>query len=278
MRLVGVSPDHPRPDEAAIRRALAECMTVGDIDDAMGWAPGTARRRRWRAPERGGLPNADAELGGIALWFRTTIQDWQATQVTHRPRSTDTATDAATAPAETASLLASDEDAVPNPTDDREPRPGPDDDNSSSVAQVIESDHPSAPEPAPETLPAGEDIKPTADGATADAVGTADEDGAGVVDETAPADGDVPGAAGVPDGTAAASSTRPAEPAVVESGFDVAVGQHVVAEVRGGWRAAVVAQRDRTTVVVEYQLDDTPLGARRQRVGTERVRIPIDDA
>jgi hypothetical protein len=36
------------PDAAVIRRALAECMTLADIDDAMGWAPGTARQRRWR--------------------------------------------------------------------------------------------------------------------------------------------------------------------------------------------------------------------------------------
>src|SRR4051794_36591809 len=72
----GVVPDAPRPSVAEIRRALAECMTVEDIDDAMGWAPGTARRRRWRIPERGGLPFADAELAGVPLWFRTTIETW----------------------------------------------------------------------------------------------------------------------------------------------------------------------------------------------------------
>ena len=71
-------PDAPRPSVAEIRRALAECMTVEDIDDAMGWAPGTARRRRWRIPERGGLPFADAELAGVPLWFRSTIETWRA--------------------------------------------------------------------------------------------------------------------------------------------------------------------------------------------------------
>ena len=44
----------------------------------MGWAPGTARRRRWRTPERGGLPFADAELAGVPLWFRSTIETWRA--------------------------------------------------------------------------------------------------------------------------------------------------------------------------------------------------------
>jgi hypothetical protein len=39
-----------------IRRALGECMTLADIDEAMGWPAGTARRRRWWTPERGGLP------------------------------------------------------------------------------------------------------------------------------------------------------------------------------------------------------------------------------
>jgi hypothetical protein len=71
-RLVSVATD--RPSELEIRRALAECTTLGDIDDAMGWSPGTARRRRWRPLERGGLPSADAELGGVALWFRSTFE------------------------------------------------------------------------------------------------------------------------------------------------------------------------------------------------------------
>jgi hypothetical protein len=62
----------------------------------------------------------------------------------------------------------------------------------------------------------------------------------------------------------------------VRSGYDLAVGQNVLADVHGGWRDAVVAHRDRTTVMVEYQLNDTPLGARRQRIGTDRVRIPTD--
>jgi hypothetical protein len=77
-RLAVAPADQPRPADTAIRRALAECMTLTDIDDAMSWTPGTARRRRWRAPDHGGLPNADAEIGGVAIWFRRTIEVWQA--------------------------------------------------------------------------------------------------------------------------------------------------------------------------------------------------------
>jgi hypothetical protein len=68
------------PDAAAIRRALADCMTLSDVDDAMGWARGSARKRRWRDPAAGGLPPADTELGGVALWFRATITRWRAKQ------------------------------------------------------------------------------------------------------------------------------------------------------------------------------------------------------
>ncbi|WP_170231453.1 hypothetical protein [Pseudonocardia kunmingensis] len=66
------------PDAATIRRALGECMTLADIDDAMDWPEGTARRRRWRDPAAGGLPPADAELGGVPLWFRATVSRWRA--------------------------------------------------------------------------------------------------------------------------------------------------------------------------------------------------------
>jgi hypothetical protein len=62
-----------------------------------------------------------------------------------------------------------------------------------------------------------------------------------------------------------AATTVPIEemPAV-QSGFDLAVGQNVLAAVHGGWRDAVVAHRGRTSVMVEYRLDGTPLGARRR--------------
>ncbi|GAA1257206.1 hypothetical protein GCM10009609_20360 [Pseudonocardia aurantiaca] len=69
------------PDAAAIQRALAECMTLADIDDAMAWRPGTARRRRWHDRDAGGLPPADAELGGMPLWFRSTFSRWRAETV-----------------------------------------------------------------------------------------------------------------------------------------------------------------------------------------------------
>jgi DNA-binding SARP family transcriptional activator len=70
------------PEE--IRRALAECMTASDIDDAMGWTAGTARRYRWEAPERGGLPPPDALLGG-PVWFRVTFEAWRATHPASAP-------------------------------------------------------------------------------------------------------------------------------------------------------------------------------------------------
>jgi hypothetical protein len=64
---------------------------------------------------------------------------------------------------------------------------------------------------------------------------------------------------------------------VVHSGFQLELGQHVLAYVHGAWQPAVVASRDRRTVVVDYQLDPGPLGARRQRVAIDRVR-PTDPA
>jgi hypothetical protein len=59
----------------------------------------------------------------------------------------------------------------------------------------------------------------------------------------------------------------------VRSGFQLEPGQHVVAYVHGGWHPAVVASRDRRTVVVDYQLGPGLLGARRQRVTIDRVRL-----
>lgn len=271
---MGVPPEQPsRPDEAEIRRALAECMTAGDIDDAMGWAPGTARRRRWRAPERGGLPNADAELGGMALWFRTTIEAWRATPAAHRSRRLDATTESATT---TATTTAGDTVAVPvaDPVDAAPvpPQPGP---AGAPLEDAGADPHdPPAGRPDDDPAPAAPAVEePEDEDVETSSVGDVEP----AEEEPAPAGGDAPDVDD-PEGAAAPSSPMPAGVAVVGSGFDLAVGQHVVAEVRGGWRAAVVAQRDRRTVVVEYQLDDSPLGARRQRVGTDRVRIPAADA
>lgn len=80
----GAAPDGV-PDAGAIRRALAECMTLADIDDAMAWRPGTARRRRWLDRDAGGLPPADAELGGMPLWFRSTFSRWRTRSVPVEP-------------------------------------------------------------------------------------------------------------------------------------------------------------------------------------------------
>jgi hypothetical protein len=50
--------------------------------------------------------------------------------------------------------------------------------------------------------------------------------------------------------------------AVVRSGFQLEPEQHVFAYVHGAWHPAVVKSRDRRTVVVDYELDPGPLGAR----------------
>jgi hypothetical protein len=43
--------------------------------------------------------------------------------------------------------------------------------------------------------------------------------------------------------------------------------------VHGSWFPAQVRSRDRRTVVVDYQLTPGPLGARRQRVRIDQVRL-----
>jgi hypothetical protein len=163
-----------RLSPAEIRRALAECMTLANIDEAMDWPEGTARRLRWGAgPDH--LPFADTELGGVPIWFRATIEAWRAT----------------------------------------------------------------LPEPAPEY----------------------DEEEDATEEE--PAD----------DPEESAEPDEP-DPAQLQSGFDLHPGQHVTANIHGRWRDAVVTHRDRATVAVDYNLDDTPLGVRRQRISIDRIRLP----
>ncbi|MGD9526419.1 MAG: hypothetical protein AB7I38_11665 [Dehalococcoidia bacterium] len=79
-----------RLSDAEIRRALAELMTLENVDEALGWPSGTASRRRW---ERGseGLPPADTELGGVALWFRSTIEGWRSAAAEPVPEIPDDA-------------------------------------------------------------------------------------------------------------------------------------------------------------------------------------------
>jgi hypothetical protein len=77
--------DEPSTD-AEIRRALAECMTLANIDEAMGWQYGRARGRRWRLSPAG-LAIADAEIGGIPLWFRSTIARCASNWSIRRPAS-----------------------------------------------------------------------------------------------------------------------------------------------------------------------------------------------
>ncbi|HWM02477.1 MAG TPA: hypothetical protein VNP92_09090 [Actinophytocola sp.] len=280
-------PDAPRPSVAEIRRALAECMTVEDIDDAMGWAPGTARRRRWRIPERGGLPFADAELAGVPLWFRLTIETWRADassalcrdraepghpdsgeQAAHAtatvppaepPAGLDVGVPAAP-PAEPPAELDIEVDAEVDTEDPVDSPPAP------PQAAVHEAGSGSD-APTPQPLAEGDARSAAECGAQDEQTGTTEPD----IGAAEPVDAD--------QGPDAHEATRPAaiaEPGevAVRSGFDLQVGQRVLAHVHGRWREARVGHRDRTTVAVDYDLDATPLGGRRQRVGIDRVRLP----
>jgi hypothetical protein len=169
------------PGPAEIRRALAECMTLANVDEALGWEPGTAGRLRWTAgPDR--LPPPDAELGGVALWFRSTIAAWQEAELEDDEP----------------------EDAEPGDDEDEELEDEPDEE--------------------PEEEPEDDEPEPR-----------------------------------------------------LQSGFELAPGQRVRADIHGRWRDAVVTHRDRFTVAVDYNLDDTPHGARRQRISIDRVRLPESD-
>jgi hypothetical protein len=192
---------HHRPDDAAIRRALAECMTLADIDDAMGWSPGTARRRRWSDPERGGLPPSDAELGGVPLWFRATIEEWRAER--RQPRAAE---------------------PVPEPEEPEDETEEAAEEEPEEPEEEEEDEVEETEEPPPEP----EDVEP-------------DED------ET--------------------------EPVQVASGFELEPSQQVLAHVHRAWRPATVLGRDRRTVMVGYNINGTPLGARQQRVSVDRIRL-----
>jgi hypothetical protein len=71
---------------AALRTALAQCLTLADIEHEMGWAPGTGARHRWR-PEPAGLPEPDHFFLRTPVWFRSTIAAWRHTRpgMGHRP-------------------------------------------------------------------------------------------------------------------------------------------------------------------------------------------------
>jgi hypothetical protein len=112
------------PDAATIRRALGECMTLADVDDAMGWPDGTARRRRWRDIAAGGLPPADAELGGVALWFRATISRWRAENAGDPPDA-GTPVGSGTSPGPAPEPVHATE-PLPEPQPDPDPEPEPD--------------------------------------------------------------------------------------------------------------------------------------------------------
>jgi hypothetical protein len=191
-----------RLSHAEIRRALAECMTLANIDEAMDWKPGTARHRRWSTgPDR--LPFADAELAGVPLWFRSTIEAWQASQ----------------------------------PEPEPEPEPDLDDEDDETEDDQTEDD---------ET----EDV---------------------TEDEPEEADADAE------DVTEAEGPEEQSDPRSVQSGFELRTGQRVTANIHGRWRDAVVTHRDRATVAVDYNLDDTPHGMRRQRISVSRIRLPDAD-
>jgi hypothetical protein len=68
-----------RPGPAAIRRALAELLTLDDIAAAMGWTMQTGAKQRQR-PAPVGLPEPDAHVGRTPVWFRATIEQWRASR------------------------------------------------------------------------------------------------------------------------------------------------------------------------------------------------------
>jgi hypothetical protein len=269
-----------RPSELEIRRALAECMTLGDIDDAMGWSPGTSRRRRWRPLERGGLPSADAELGGVALWFRSTFESWQHSRLTrgNRDRSS-TAGTPPTVPGLELPVQSQSPEGVP-----LDPQP----------VDAVESARPAEPtHAAPSTVEAPHEqdgARPVEEGA--ESVDRPDDQPAAAAETEAPiaeeVDADAVSASDgeerIDDGEVFdQDELGPDEPAteedlpVAESGFTLRPGQRVLADVHGRWREAWVGHRDRATVMVDYNLDGTPLGARQLRISVSRVRIPDDD-
>jgi hypothetical protein len=227
----------PAPDPGAIRRALAECMTLADIDEAMAWRSGTARRRRWLDPDAGGLPPADAELGGMPLWFRATVFRWRA-EATPAPRG-------------------------------RRAWPGPD-------ARAPDGPPPGGPPPdAPpseESAPDADEVaERAADPAGPESRDIAPDEEAGPEAAT-PEPEPVERAADVPAGVATEDEVAAA--GEVSSGFELAAGRLVFAYLRRGWHRAVVRAPGRRTVLVDYQLEGDRLGPRRQRVGIDRIRVP----
>ena len=217
-------------------------MTVDDIDDAMGWPRGTARRRRWQAPERGGLPFADAELGGMALWFRSTFEAWRGTPAARAGRRRVRRSSAGERPSWPELATGDAEDSA-------------EDDMTSSSAD---------PDSEPNAQP---DAQPEDETADDEADDTADEEAADT-DPEAEADPEATDDAPDTGGRWQPAGVR------VRSGYELAVGQQVLAEVQGRWRQVEVSRRDRTSVLVQYQLDDSLLGARVQRVGVDRVLVP----
>jgi len=69
-----------RPSPGAIRRALAECLTLEDIAREMSWSAATAGKYRQRGPEQHGLPEPDAVVGRTPVWFRVTFEQWRASR------------------------------------------------------------------------------------------------------------------------------------------------------------------------------------------------------
>lgn len=280
-----------RPSDVQIRRALAECMTVDDIDDAMGWPRGTARRRRWMAPNHGGLPFADAELAGVALWFRSTFELWQQNPAAHAgrrqgrhgqapsgtvgrsTRSADDATDGRPAPLPTSPADSVDRNQPGGTTDvvDAETGAGPSEDvDATPAADDAGLRHSEALRPGRGDSSAPADTSNSAERAT-EVVHAGVEEPAGQLDEQDDLN------AGTPPAESAAEADErvegEGEVLRVLSGLDLSLGQLVLAEISGHWREARVSSRDHGTVLVEYQLNDTPLGARVRRLGVDRVRV-----
>lgn len=257
-----MDPSARRPSPAEIRRALAECMTLGDIDDAMEWASGSARRLRWEEPELGGLPPADAALGGTPVWFRASISAWRVTwaELGLAGRRRDPTDDGSVAVAEP-------DDEV---TAESELEPEPDLEVEREHEAELEPGVGAGPEPerdqqdgelAPECdlHNSGPALRDEADNATTD-------------------HDDVPPSPSTPSRVYGTDHDTPPPGSTPVTGTgELDADQPVIAWASRAWRDAHVVSHSRTSVVVTYRLGRDRLGDRVTRLELTELRHPAAD-
>jgi hypothetical protein len=240
-------------------------MTAADIDDAMGWPPGTARRLRWEAPELGGLPDPDAQLGNQALWFRITVQAWRATYPgahlaptmpanrsdVHEPPDPGQPADDIQ-PIEDAQLAAAAygtaEVIGETDTEADESHRDPDVDQAAPYEPHPDEPHPDEPH---RDEPQRDDAAAVENEASDETVGAL---GAEVLGRN--------------------RGEPPADSTPISSGFQVPVDAELVAWLHAAWRRGRVVSRGQASLMLAYDLGTGPLAQRQQRVSIDRVRLP----